>query len=256
MHDDTTTVDETTLEFDALFNVRDLGGCPVSGGGHVRSGRLYRADGVHRAAGADLERLAALGLRTVIDLRTLAELELGRFAASDDVAWHHAPLLEQIWSAEHVESIVGDDDAIRFLVDRYVDMTVEAHGALAAAISVLADPDSHPALFHCAAGKDRTGVLAAMVLALLGVERQVIIDDYARSGAGMQRAIAYFTEHEPRIADIMSRQPDAFMAAPHDAMGGFLAEIEQRHGSVEAYVRGIGVTDDAIASLRDTLVTD
>jgi protein-tyrosine phosphatase len=244
------------LTFDTLFNVRDLGGYEARDGATIRAGQLYRADGVHRASTADLERLLSLGLRTVIDLRTPAELEVGRFGVEGaDVAWHHLPLITEIWASEQVSAIADDDEAVQFLVDRYVDMTDEGGHALAAAIAIISDAAGHPALFHCAAGKDRTGVLAAIVLALLGVDDQVIADDYSRSTAAMERARAWFVENDERVATIMSKQPPAFRAAPRDAMLRFLRAIQARHGSVDRYVRGIGVDERTLAALRAALLS-
>jgi protein-tyrosine phosphatase len=244
------------LTFDTLFNVRDLGGYEAADGASIRAGQLYRADGVHRASAADLERLLSLGLRTVIDLRTPAELEVARFAVDGtDVAWHHLPVIAEIWESERVSAIADDDEAVRFLVDRYVDMTAEGGRALAAALSIISDAEGHPALFHCAAGKDRTGVLAAIVLALLGVDDEVIADDYSRSAVAMERLREWFIANDERVASIRSKQPPVFRAAPRDAMLGFLREIEVRYGSVADYVRSIGVDDQTLAQLRAALLT-
>jgi protein-tyrosine phosphatase len=244
------------LAFETLFNVRDLGGYEARDGSIVRGGQLYRADGVHRASAADLERLLSLGLRTVIDLRTPAELEIGRFAVDGaDVAWHHVPLIAEIWASEEVSAISDEDAAVAFLVDRYVDMTDEGGHAVAAAIAILSDVDGHPALFHCAAGKDRTGVLAAIVLALLGVDDEVIADDYERSAAAMERLRDWFLANDERVAAIMAQQPPAFRAAPRDAILRFLRALEARHGSMDAYVRSVGVDDRMVARLRAALLS-
>jgi protein-tyrosine phosphatase len=109
-------------------------------------------------------------------------------------------------------------------------------------------------VFHCAAGKDRTGVLAAIVLGLLGVDPDVIAADYSLSGASMPRLRAWFEATVPEARSIMTNQPEAFMQAPVEAMSLFLEGVEARYGSVAAYADGIGVTSGTIAALRESLL--
>ena len=96
--------------------------------------------------------------------------------------------------------------------------------------ALLADPDRVPAVFHCAAGKDRTGVLAALVLSLLGVDDTVIATDYGLSRLGMEKMVEYIRVTYPDRFDTMADQPAAFLGAPEAAMALFLDDLRAAHG--------------------------
>jgi protein-tyrosine phosphatase len=242
------------VAFDTLFNVRDLGGYATSGGRTTRWQLLYRADGINRVSGADLDRLAGLGLRTVVDLRTHGELEeRGRFPVDAmPVDYHHLPVIRETWESWDLEV---DLEPVAFLVERYQEMLDEGGPALAAALEVLADPAAYPAVFHCAAGKDRTGVLAAVVLGLLGVPDDTVADDYGLSRAAMDALVDWLRAHVPEALDAMTDQPAAFLDAPPRAMHEVLALVRAEHGSMAGYVESIGVDGDTVASLRRILLT-
>jgi protein-tyrosine phosphatase len=103
-------------------------------------------------------------------------------------------------------------------------------------------------------GKDRTGVLAAILLSVLGVHPSVVADDYALSAAAMVRLNEYFVATFPDAVDVMAKQPKEFMAAPVGAMHRFLETMDQTYGSAEAYVRSIGIEDDTLSALRTALL--
>lgn len=251
------------VRMDALFNVRDLGGYRTADGRSTRWQTLYRADGINRAGDADLERLLGLGLRTVIDLRTPAEVdERGRFpfersaavsvtSSSEPMSYHHLPVIRDTWAAWETDQ---DVDPVEFLVLRYLEMLDEGAPALAAALGVLADASNLPAVFHCAAGKDRTGVLAAIVLSLVGVDDGDIAHDYGLSAAAMEALVDWVGANVPEALDTMTDQPAAFLAAPPAAMLELLAEVRARHGSMERYVAAIGVDEASIVGLRVNLL--
>lgn len=236
------------LHHDTVFNLRDLGGYDGADGRTVRWRTLFRGDGVHRLDPAVFEQLA---IRTVLDLRTMAEIEERGRADQGAHDWHHLPVLETTWDASWV---TPEQSAERFLADRYLVMLEEGGPSLATALGLLAHPDRVPALFHCAAGKDRTGVLAALVLSLLGVDDDVIAADYGLSRLGMERLVEYVRANYPERLDTMADQPAAFLDAPEAAMGLFLTDLRSRHGSVEGYVASIGVSASTIDALRDNIL--
>jgi protein-tyrosine phosphatase len=241
------------LAFEGLFNVRDLGGYRSADGRHTRWHTLYRADGLNRAEGADLARLADLGLRTVIDLRTPDErVERGSFPVDAlPVDYHHLPVLQHTWEGHEFEP---DVDGVAFLVDRYTEMLEVGADAIASALHLLADPRLAPAVFHCAAGKDRTGVLAALVLGLLGVDDETIAADYGLSRVGMLAMIDWLRATRPEVADAMVDQPGPMLECPPEAMFGLLARLRDTHGSIEGYAWSIGLSGQTIDQLRDTLL--
>jgi protein-tyrosine phosphatase len=201
----------------------------------------------------DLERVRPLGIRTVLDLRTEGELsERGQFeAARLGASYHHLPVLESIW--DH-DLATADVEPHEFLAARYLDMLDVGGHAIASAVRCLAEPDALPLVFHCAAGKDRTGVVAAVVLSLLGVPESVIAHDYSLSAPGMERFQEWFRTTHPEAAERMADQPAAFMASPVEAMERFLADVARHHGSLAGYVRGLGVGDATVDAVRDNLL--
>lgn len=244
------------VELEAVHNFRDLGGYATASGGTVRPGLLYRADGLYRLSAADVETLRPLGLRTVIDLRSANEIsERGRFPVDDHpVEFHHLPVIEAVWADDEVPSGDDEHETVHFLVGKYLEMFDEGERAIARALEVLAEPDAMPAVFHCAAGKDRTGILAAVVLSLVGVSDADIAHDYALSAEAMVRMRDWFLANQPDLVDMMERPKAAYVAAPAAAMEGLLALLVMQHGSMETYVRSLGVRESTIATLRERLV--
>jgi protein-tyrosine phosphatase len=239
------------LDLDTVFNFRDLGGYATADGRTVRWGRLYRADGIHRLSGSDLDRVRELGIRTVLDLRTPREYEAGCFPVDDHpVDHHHLPVMAETW--DEAELVERAED---YLTARYLDMLDEGSPALAGAVRVLSRAESFPVVFHCAAGKDRTGVLAALLLSVLGVPDDVIAQDYGLSALGMERMQAWLQEHSPEGAEVMARQPAGWLAAPPEAMEAFLAEVRLRHGGFAGYLRRRAIGSATLDAVRTNLLT-
>lgn len=240
------------LPFEGAFNFRDLGGYPTADGRAVRWRTLYRADAVHRLPDEELDVLADRGMRTIIDLRTADEVEKGHLHDEHRGLRHvHLDVLGTTWKPD---DLPPDADAGQVLGDLYIAMLSLGPNAFRDALTILADADDLPAVFHCAAGKDRTGVLAAMVLSLLGVDDEVIVADYAISGANMDRLVEQLQRDRPEALTAMNDQPSAYLAAPPAAMERLLAHVHATYGSWPAYVRSIGIDDDVVAALRANLL--
>jgi protein-tyrosine phosphatase len=248
---ETTRLDSIGREMHVLgmFNLRDLGGLPIEGGGTVRSGWLLRSGELSGLQPAGAAMLAELGLRTVVDLRTLNEIAARPDALDGTEATvHPIPLLalayHEIPAAQP---------------DRYAYMAEFCAAETARAVKALAAPDALPGLFHCAVGKDRTGVVAAVVLALIGVPDDEIIADFLRSNAalGLPRQPGVRSIAAEKVAEA-SPVYDMLLAARHavraEVMVDFLARVRARHGSAADYLRFGGVTDDELASLEAALV--
>ena len=131
----------------------------------------------------------------------------------------------------------------RWLADRYLNFTEDGRAGLAAALAVIADPAAAPVVVHCMAGKDRTGVVCALALSLLGVSDEDIAADYALTEASMASLTAYLREHNPAAIEGNEHMFDS----PAEAMLLFLADLRARHGSIEKYVREIGLTAEQVA---------
>ena len=129
----------------------------------------------------------------------------------------------------------------------------DAGGQILAALQVLADPDALPAVFHCTAGKDRTGVLSAIVLSLLGVDEPTVVADYALSGAAMERLRAKLIRKYPDGREAIENLDEVFSADPAQ-MELLLDHLRERHGSVDQYVADIGAGPDLVQRLRAGLL--
>ena len=242
------------IALEAVHNFRDLGGYPAAGGRTTKWRTLFRSDGLYRLRGAnDMSRVMQLGLKSVIDLRTEREQrEQGIFPIDDiEVNFHHLSIVDVTWSDTETPEF---DDEVEFLVWGYRDMLEIGSSRFADAMHVLAQTDSLPAVFHCAAGKDRTGVLAALLLSSLGVEDVHICADYGLTQDAMRRSIAWSKVHRPELAERYATIPKAYLAADPRAMQIILTELAQQHGSVRNYVREIGVADATVEALGNLLL--
>lgn len=253
-------VDEITnhpsrlIRLEAVHNFRDLGGYPTTDGQVTKWRTLFRSDGLYRLRGADdLSRVKQLGLKSVIDLRTEREQrEQGIFPTNDiAVTFHHLSIVDVTWSDTKTPEF---DDAVEFLVWGYRDMLEIGSSRFADAMRLLAQASSLPAVFHCAAGKDRTGVLAALLLSSLGVDDAHICADYGLTQDAMTRSIAWSKVHRPELAKRYATIPQAYLAADPRAMQIILGELAQQHGSVRNYVREIGVADATVEALGNLLL--
>jgi protein-tyrosine phosphatase len=252
----TITVPDRLLALEAVHNFRDLGGYPTADGRVTRWHTLYRADGLQRLTPADVESLRPLGLRTVIDLRTAGELRRrGTFPVDAyPVTFHHLPVIDVMWDADAPGVDPADPSA--FLFHQYQSLLTYGEPLFARAFHLLGVPGALPAVFHCAAGKDRTGILAALVLASLGVPHDVVAEDYGLSREAMDRTRRWAEIHRPDLAASWDDVPAHHLAAEPEAMARLLALLTERHGSVQRYVVSIGVPNALLAHLGSALLTD
>ena len=141
-----------------------------------------------------------------------------------------------------------------FLTARYVEMLAEGGPTLAGIVALLARPGTYPVVFHCAVGKDRTGVVAAMVLDLLGVGHDLIVHDYTLSALGMARIEEWLVANAPEEAAVWAQQPSTWPASPPAAMGMVLQLLEAEHGGAAGYLQARGVPVTVIEAVRDNLL--
>ncbi|MGC1210041.1 MAG: tyrosine-protein phosphatase [Micromonospora sp.] len=234
--------------FPALFNFRDAGGYTGHDGRTVRRGRLYRSDSLHRIDETDREAFTALGIRTVIDLRRPEEVaKAGRVPAYDGLIYRHIHPEHPSWADVRYDPA---QSLARWLADRYAALAQTGTAGVAEAVGLIADSANAPVVVHCVAGKDRTGIVCALTLAVLGVADDDITADYALSTEASARFSAWVTATTPAAKEL----PPPFLASPAEAMTLFLTELREGYGSVEGYLRHAGVTDAHLAGLRDHLL--
>jgi protein-tyrosine phosphatase len=237
-----------TLAFASTYNFRDVGGYAGLDGRTVQWRRLFRADSLHRLAGDDTA-FAALGIRTVIDLRRPFEIEHhGRVPEFAGLAYVNPVVKHVDWKdVPHPAGVVHE----RWLADRYLNFTEDGRAGLAAALSVIADPEAAPVVVHCMAGKDRTGVVCALALSLIGVSDDDIATDYALTEVSMRSLTEYLKVANPAAV----QGNDHMFDSPREAMLLFLTDLRERHGSVQGFAHEIGLTAEQVATMRDHLLT-
>lgn len=242
------------VDFDGAHNFRDLGGYASRFGGTTRWERVFRAGALDRMTDADVERLAGLGIGAVVDLRNREERE----RAPDPVASIHIPIMGSfIAKRERPDfgALVEHDHGVAFMRDMNLGLLEHAATEIGQVFGVLDGVADHPVAFHCTAGKDRTGLIAALLLEVLGVDRAAVLDDFElteryagprEESHGWQRMIEFGVAPEAAAG--------AF-GAPRPMMGDVLDVLDDRYGGAERYlVERARVTPASIASLRSTLL--
>lgn len=241
------------LPLEGAYNVRDAGGYPTRDGRSVRWQTLYRADSLHRLTEQDQVHLIEAGLSTIIDLRRDVELALApnALAGSDRINYVWISL-----APNPAETGVRREIEADTLARTYRTIIDERQPELRQILSTLARPGAFPALVHCTAGKDRTGIVVALLLGLAGVEHATIAEDYALTATYLGNG--YFADARVRAeaAGHTWAQYQLLLGCPAELMLDTLADLDERYGGIEAYVRQVGLTVDALASLRATLLED
>jgi hypothetical protein len=235
------------------YNFRDLGGYPTTDGRSTRWGRLYRSDTLHELTGQDLELLREIGLASVIDLRTANEVErTGRgVLGSEPVRYVNLSVLPEPGGEQQAAPATRIED----VAERYLSYLEVGTTALGESFGVITDPESYPLVFHCQAGKDRTGVLAALVLSCLGVEPSTIVDDYVLTATRMDLILGRL-RRDPEYADRIDELPPSVFVVEASTMQGFLDGLERRFGGARAWVLGAGVEEAQLDSMVQLLVED
>jgi protein-tyrosine phosphatase len=233
------------IRLPGTVNLRDVGGYPA-GGGTVRWGTLLRSDALHRLDDSGRAALSARGLRTVIDLRTDDEVRAAPSALDDAGArTFHVP----VFDAAAIGGLPPELAAVyRYMID-------DCGAAIASAIGHLCAGGALPALVHCTAGKDRTGLVVALVLEVIGVPDDVIAADYALSAAYLDSGTARAISRIRAISGVGRWLDLGALGASPQVMHDALARVRSRSGTVSDYLIGNGLTAGDLGSLRAALVT-
>jgi protein-tyrosine phosphatase len=226
------------------LNLRDLGGYPTSDGGTVRWRTLLRSDALHRLDDTGRAALAGIGLRTVVDLRTDEEAEYAPSALDGTGARvFRVPLFRA--------EAIGGLPPVLAAVYRY--MIDNRGAAIAEAVGRLSADGALPGLIHCSAGKDRTGLVAALVLEVIGVPDEIIAADYALSAENLDADAAQVISRIQAISG--GHAVDlGVLGSPPELITEALARVRDHAGSVAGYLIRHGLTQPAIDSLRSALV--
>ena len=252
------------IELEGAVNARDLGGLPTTDGGSTVHGRLLRSENLQELTPGDVSRLVEeLGLTTVIDLRSTNEVTIEGPAPLDalsGVRHAHHPVLKEFLDVSDTLKAALLTESIEADRERYPDDPMCGHylgylenrpeevvGALRA---IATAPGA--AIVHCAAGKDRTGVVVALALTVAGVEPQAIIDDYMATDDRLEAIVARLSRSRMYAGDVTSRPVKAH-APRAETMKAFLEQLTVRYGGIDAWLTGNGFGAAEIAALRAKL---
>ncbi len=239
--------DGRQVPVEGTLNFRDVGGYPVSDGGAIAWRTLFRSDGLYRVDAAGAATIDGLGLNTVIDLRIAAEREV-------------APSPIDALSAKRPRtlaySLVGEDfsELPADLGGVYSYLVSKRGPAIGSVLKQLASPGALPALVHCTAGKDRTGIVVAFTLAAVGVPDEVIAADYALSSVYLVPGQTAVIGQISAAMGLDEQLTDELMASPPELIVRALDQARQQYGSVVEYLVRNGVTPAELAALKAALI--
>jgi protein-tyrosine phosphatase len=235
------------LDWEGCYNIRDLGGLPTKSGKETRWKALVRADSLGRLTEAGQDELLDYGVRSIIDLRRPDEL------AGDpnpfSIAGDHGI---QYTNVSLIDPAASQPEDFETLAQDYIRILDSFAPAMGEIMHAVAQAPEGTVLVHCMVGRDRTGMVVALLLELAGVPREVIAEDYALSGECLRPLDDEWLRNGP--GDPEERARDQMRWTPRaEGMLEVLAHLDERYGSVEGYLRAAGVTEDDVDRIRRRL---
>ncbi len=236
------------LEWEGSLNARDLGGYRAADGRETRWRAVVRSDGLHALTEVGQAALAAYGVRSIVDLRMPAELDAAPnpFAVPGEhgIAYTNVSFIDPAASPPETATTLAED---------YISMLDRFSTRVGDALTAIARAPEGGVLVHCAAGKDRTGLVCALLLDLVGVDRETIGADYALSGELLKPRQEEWLLNGPGAR--AEREKTLEWGEPRaEVMPEVLDRVEHQFGGTEAYLRDAGVHDEHIARLRERLL--
>jgi protein-tyrosine phosphatase len=243
------------------LNFRDIGGVPAAGNKKVKSGLIFRSANPDRISRKDIEKLRKLNIRTIIDLRAPNELKR-KFVSIDHAEKLTLSLDFQLKTRERLKPVIYRKDAQPLIADISNDLYLEILDASIPVVGqifeILAAPGGAPILIHCQAGKDRTGIVTAVILLALGVEKNLIIDDFMKSNEALlpffkklfllRRIISFgFFPYRNLLFAVTVKKRN---------IESILSRIDTHYGGIDAFMRKAGVTEPKLAEIKEKLLSD
>ncbi len=227
--------DHGHIPFEGIHNFRDIGGYKTANGRSVKHGMIYRSGHLAAYTDADLEKLKDLGLRTIMDFRSLDEVAQNPDPSIVDVCYIHYPAVEEGQINADLQSIakLNKDRMIQFYRD--IPIGNETYRQL---FRMLVEGDHTPLLMHCTGGKDRTGGAAALILLALGVPRETVMEDYLLTNVYLED----FTNqvigmYRMMLGDEEIETMRLMLSAKAEFLDVTLNRIEEMYGNFETYLR-------------------
>ena len=239
---------ERRIVLEGAVNFRDQGGYPTENGRFVKWRRLFRSDSLHDLTESDVQTITGtLGLTTIVDLRSInSVLEDGRgLLALSGIAYHNYPFLER----RGIEPPTSGSDPGERLTAIYQWILLNAGTLMAQAFNALAQDVNQPALFHCNAGKDRTGVLGATLLSVMGVSREDVVADFLMTNEVIDGILARIK----KMPGFQDSTRDGIMA-PQSAIEKFLDVMQREFGGPESYLLRHGVQQETMNGFKESML--
>jgi protein-tyrosine phosphatase len=236
------------LDWEGGLNARDLGGYATGDGRETRWGAVVRSAALGGLTEAGRAALAGYGVRAIVDLRLPGELdrEPNPFAEPGDHGIAYT-------NVSFIDPAAAPPEEVTTLAEDYLGMLDRYRGGVADVMAAVADAPEGGVLIHCAAGKDRTGLIAALLLGLVGVPAATIADDYALTAELLRSRELEWLEHGP--GERAEREAMVARFAPTaEVMLEVLAGLAERWGGVEPYLLAAGVPRGDLERLRDRLL--
>ncbi len=250
------------IDLDGVANMRDLGGLPTSDGGRIQPRRLIRSDNLQQLSPADVRRLVdEVGVTDIVDLRSQRELHLtgdGPLRATPLRHHHHSFFPDPTPQEEAPEFLTPRVRTDRPLMtpsywsQHYRGYLTERPDSVSGALSVIATAEG-ATIVHCAAGKDRTGTVVGLALAVAGVPRAEIVADYVLTSQRLDRIMARLQNEEPYKHSLAGR-PRAEQIPQPESMDVLLTVVEEEFGGAAGWLRTQGWSEDEVGALRRRLL--
>ena len=242
----------TGLNLPRIYNIRDIGGYSTKDGKITRRRTFIRSESLARLSYESQQALIGYGIRTVVDLRKLSEIldEPDVFLDSSEVSYCHQDMVgdmvfhDKPQDVEHAEHVS----------ESYSQILDQRKTSIGQILSILASRNILPTIYHCAGGQDRTGIISALLLGLAGVPENIIAEDFALTAR--YQVNHYLSEDRPNetIPDGYSLEAYLSDRCQPKSMLLTIRHLKENYGSIEGYVKEVGLNSSQIETIRSTLV--
>lgn len=234
------------MDLEGARNVRELGGYETIDGHRTKKGVYLRADGTHALTDGDIAKLRRAGVRLVVDMRSPDEVQLSpsKFDSIDDIRYENVVMFDGLQSSMFREAMP------RSMAELYCRLLDTCQSQYRRIFRLFLE-NSGVSLFHCTAGKDRTGVVAMLLLQLAGVPESTIIADYAVSEKNMA---GMFEKQHEQLEEQGIKLPEYIFGSREEDMAETLRHLTHKYNGAASYLRYCGLSEDEVDVLRDRFV--